>query len=275
MPASSGNTPKPPRPGSKFRLRLGRKGLILCALLVLAALGATWGMLAPSDKGGSDGPTTTVIRGALQVTIKERGEIFAEKRKIITNEIPFPVIIRQVVPNGTLVGQGEVIIQFECKELIDQITRQRLDVTAADSAYTQAREQLNLKLKEADSRVGKAEYALEEAIQNQRKYLEGDYPIKLADADNTAQLAQRDLALAEKKLNFKLEVNQDPTLNSPYSANEIETDTLNVARLKSGLEKAQRQLDVLKKYDDPRDRRKLEVAEDDARLDPIVALRHE
>lgn len=242
----------------------------LAVVLLVAGGAGAWALLSPSTVGprdpALDGPLAVVTRGTLVVSVTETGEVMAEKRTVISNEIQWPVIIQWLVDEGELVKKGEKIIVFECKELEDAIEGKRLDVTQARNSYLQALENVALDQKEQDNLLRKSDLAVEDANSDLRRYLEAAGPVSLSDANAAINTARRDLALAEEKLNFKLKVNADKELNSPFSENEIEAEKLSVQKLVLALQKAISNYRMLVKYDDPREIRKLKEAVEDAKL---------
>ena len=247
-----------------------RNWLWLAVLLLVAGAataGAIWWRPARSATARSLGPTAEVTRGEMVVTMNVGGELRADSRTVISNELRWPVVIQEVVAEGTLVKEGDTIVQFECRELTDAITQQELNLTSAENTHTQAYENLQLRRKELDNKVRKAEQAVVDADEDQRRYVEGDWPVEKNEADAAIQIAQRDLALAKATLEFKLKVNEDKELNSPYSANEIEAEKLGVQRLELSLERAQSSKMILLKYANPRQIRKLKMGVEDAKLD--------
>ena len=238
-------------------------------LALLAALATGAAVLSSSSSGGGSAalpPADKATKGPLVISVTESGELEADKRTVIANDLQWPVIIRQVVPEGTLTRAGDTIIEFECKELDDAVIQQRLTVTTADNEYITAYENLALKKKESDALLYKVEQALIDAQELLRKYEEGEYPVAKAEAEGEIQMAKRDLTLAEGKLNFKLKVNQDPELNKPYSESEIESDRLGVDRLKLQLTQATDSYDILVKYTYPHQLRTLKITVGDATL---------
>jgi len=213
-----------------------------------------------------NGPVAVVTRGVLIVSVTESGEVKAEKRKVISNEIRYPVIIKDLVEEGERVKKGETIITFECRELLDEIEGKKLAVTNAKNTYLQADENVELDKKEQDNLVRKAEQAVVDAQADLRRYTEAGGPVKVADANSAIQTAKRDLALATDRLNFKLKVNADEELNKPFSENDIEVEKLSVEKLKIALRKALSEYDMLLKYDDPREKQTLQMAVEDAEL---------
>lgn len=237
-------------------------GLAVVLVVVIMA----WAMSGGSARASFDGQTGVVEKGPLVVRMIESGEMEAEHRDVIANEVRWPAFIKSIAPEGTIVQEGDLIVEFECKELIDAISQQQITVTSANNDYRQARETTALTKKVTDYNVYKAQQALNEAKENLRRYEEGDWPVKQSDAESTIQMAKRDLTLAQGKLNFKLKANEDPELKMPYSPSEIEADKLGVDRLKLAHERAISQRDMLVKYDYPQDLRKYQLAIKDAEL---------
>ncbi len=238
--------------------------VLVIALLLIWKPGMNPGGMNPGL-----GSLAYVMRGDLPVTVEETGEVKAEKSKVIANEISWPVVIKEVIPDGTIVKPGETIVQFECKELLDAIDRQELDVSGAENQYIQASKNLELKIQELANNVQRTEQNLLVARDYLRRYCEGQWPIRQGDAESEVNLAKVELTLAEDKLAFMLKANEDPELNSPYSKNEITSEELRVERRKQALDKANSERAMLKKYDHPRETKRLEwaVVEAQAALD--------
>jgi len=229
---------------------------VLGALLVIGAL-AGWQASGP---GGGVPATATVAvaaRGPMVVSLIESGEVEAEKRKVISNECRWPVIIKEIVADGTTVKPGQTIVQFECKELLDRISQQRLEVTAAENHYIEAQQQLRIRVKELHNAVERAKQNLLKAREDLERYQEAGWPIELGDAENWIRRVQGQYALAKDKLEFKQEANANQELMSPYSENEIRADELEVERLEQELTKARSNLDMLKKFGHPQELRRL------------------
>ena len=212
------------------------------------------------------GPTAVVDRGPLIVSVTEAGELEAERQKIISNELSWPVIIRELVDEGTLVKEGDTIIEFECKELLDAIAQQEIHVTQARNSHTQASQDLELTRKETANAVAKAKQAVIDANLDEKKYLEREFAITRSQKNAEIALAEGNLTLAEAKLEFMNKANADPELEEPYSANEIEAQKIEVDRLKLEHEKATSELEMLDTYDHPRRLRDLKTGISDAQM---------
>jgi HlyD family secretion protein len=283
MTASASGThtyPAPPAPddrpsplvnASPAGAKASRKPRVLLAAAIIAGLAVAGAWVVLNSAGGAAGaadlgPTAAVTRGPLVYSVTESGEVEAERRKVIANELRYPAIIKSVVPEGTAVKEGDTIIEFECKELIDDIEKGKITVTAAEDANTQARENLLLKKEEVGAAVRTAEQAVVDANSNLKKYIEIEGQTKLDDANSAIATAKQDLLLAQAKLDFKLKVNADEDLKSPFSKNDIEAEKLGVFKLGLAEKKAKNALVMLMKYDHPRQIKTYEIAVENAKL---------
>jgi HlyD family secretion protein len=239
-------------------------------VVVLAALSATgtaaWWLFWPSKADAGLGQTATASRGSLMVCVREQGEIEAAQRAVISNELRSAAVITSVVPDGTHVHKGDKVIEFECVELEDSITKQTSVVDSALSSLEAAKKNLELKKEEMAEKVRKAKDALTDANQEIKRYEEGEWPIKRDKATGDIQLAERDLKVAQDRLSFKLGVNKEMQDYSPYSENDIEAEKLTVQRLDLALKSAVSAKDMLERYDHARDLRKLESTLRDSEL---------
>ena len=237
------------------------------SVVVILAL-VWWGLSGTGDKKVSAGLIAEVKRGPMVVSITERGDVEAEKKKVISNELRWPVIIKQVVPDGTLVKEGDLAIQFECKELNDAIIKSKLDVASAENLYTEASETLQMKKKDLANKVTKAETALLDAQQNLPRYKEGEGPVKLREAESSVDLAKQELALALKELEFMEKANNLPEMkgNEPYSSKDLDAKKLEVQRKVAAVENAKAKVDMINQYDDAKQMRTLQGAIRDAEL---------
>lgn len=247
-----------------------KKWIMLIAALVLLGAAAWLGMWRPPWKSGEtvsyEGQLATVTRGTLPVTVNEAAEIEAASRTVIANEMRSPAIISYVVPDGTYVTKGTKIIEFECSELEDLINKQISAVETARVAADAAQKNLALKKDEMAEKVRKAVEALKDANEDLKRFNEGEWPMKWDKALAEIQLGQRDLSLAQDKLNFKLKVNKEMKEDCPYSAKDIEADKIAVDRLQLTLSSKIAERDMLEKYDHAKDLRKLNGAVRDAQL---------
>jgi HlyD family secretion protein len=241
--------------------------VIIGAVVLLGGGGAGAWFLFGGAAAEALGPTATVTRGPLPVTVTERGELEAEKRKSISSEIEYGnVVVKDVIADGTIVEPNQVVLELECRELDEALTRQIMSVQTLETSLETLKKNLELKKQEVAEKVRKAEDALTGAEEDLRRYKEGEWPIKQDDANSAVVMAERDLSLAREKLEFKLRVNEEMEKDSPYSKNDIEAERLSVDRLKLSVAGARNKFDMLIQFDHPKEVRKLDGGLRDANL---------
>lgn len=262
---SGDSTPRSSRPANPPR-RHGWVWVVVLMALVAGGSAATWMAVGASEEEIETGPTATVTRGEMVVKLVESGEIEAAKRKIIRNDLPWTAIITRIVEDGSIVEANQVIIEFDCKELIDALKQQEIKVSSARNEYTRASKNLELKREEMDNKVRKARDGLIDANDALNRYVESDYAIQLQDLETEIDQSNRNLAVARDQLELKLKVNKDPELKGLYSEKVMEAARFDVEKYEAAVEKAKAKLAMFKKFDHPKELRKLETALRDAKL---------
>jgi HlyD family secretion protein len=212
-------------------------------------------------------PTATVARGCMVVSSSETGDIVAEEQEIISNQIRWQAQIKEVVSEGRVVQEGELIVRMECKDLEDALLDQDMKVRQAEDDYSAAYNKLLITRQQMQAKVDKARQTVEDAKNDLKRYEEAEAPQKFKDATAAIIQADGDLKLSVSKRDAKLKINSDPELKQPYSDNEIESDRLNVQRLEIGQKKAETDMMILKDYSHPRTLRDKKNAVKDAQSD--------
>ncbi len=246
---------------------MNRKSTIIVLLLLG---GGTWGYFHftqnDANENGSAHATATVKRGDLVVVVRGDGELRAASKTIIANDTYRNAVIKQLVAEGVKVKIGELIVEFESRDLTDKIEDVETNKTNADNKVLEATEGLDLTKKEQAHKINKAEEALLTAEENLKKYTEGELPLKRQEFSSRIALAEQKLLQAKDKLAFKLKVNADKSLKSPYSENEIKADRISVQQLEFDLQKTNSDLKLLKDFDKPQEIRKRTSAIGDAKM---------
>jgi len=275
------------------------KNTLLTMVLASVLLAGCWPF--GDEQGASSQQTTEAVRENLIITTTEDGTVEAEEKVLITNELKWSVIIKSVVEEGTVVEKGDLIIEFECKNLEDAIDQKELHLNNAELALEQAKKNLVIAQKQHAINLEQAKNALQDAQENLTLYQDqsqsnlalmeetvkrakealerykskgGQKENALRNADIAITMARKRLRIEQERLAFKKKVNEDPKLNKPYSESEIETDELNVETLKNTLEDSIAAKELLIKYDIPQMIRQLEETVTQAETDLKILKTH-
>ncbi|MBL7220111.1 MAG: hypothetical protein ISS69_08350 [Phycisphaerae bacterium] len=261
------------------------KNRLLPILMVCLGLSAGGCRLFGGDQSSSGQQVAEATRETLIITATEAGTVEAEEKVVIANELKWSVIIKKVVEEGTVVKEGDLIIEFESKKLEDAIDAKELAINNAELTLEQANKQLLMAEKQQAINLEQAKNAVKDAEENLAVYEEqsknliakqkdvlkraeetltrfsskgGQRENDLRDAAIKISMTEKQLKIEQEKLDFKKKINEDPKLNKPYSASEIESDELSVETLKNTLAKAIATKKLLITYEIPQLVRQLE-----------------
>ena len=241
----------------------------MLGIVAVVVVGATGGAVWALRKSGGNVlsiPTTKVTRGPMLVSVTESGELKAEQQKVITNPVRWSVIIKELAAEGTIVQEGQLIIRMECKELDDAIVDQELRARSARDEYQTANNKLVITREVTRNKVAKAAQAVRDAEDDLKKYVDGEWPVKQAEAEGRILLARGKHELAVDKRQSMVAINADPELKTPYSKSEMEGQKLDVERLKLELQNAESEKRILEEYTHQRTLRDKQIAVTDAEL---------
>lgn len=239
-----------------------RRRPVWLLLFIIAAIAvASW--LSRSRKPVTQANSYfTVKRGDFLVSLVEGGTLRAVQELVIRNELEGSTTIVSVVPEGTTVKQGELLVELDSSGLKEKIANQEVAVENSDGAVNKAREDLQIQKLTMDGAVKDAELKVEFAISDLEKYKEGDWPQQKRAIEARITIAQEELQRAQDRLNWT------KTLETKGYAtkDELKADTLTVKRSDITIEQAEVELKLAIKYTYPKSVRLMEAGVDSAKL---------
>jgi HlyD family secretion protein len=249
---------------SKMSERNRRQGLLKKKSIMVAAIAIAAGLLGLSvlrlttSKGnigpGNDHPTFSVMRGPLRINVVESGTIKAREQLIIKNEVEGKTSIIYLIPEGTQVEKGQLLVELDASGLLDQKIDQQIKVQNMEAAFVGAREDLEVVKNQAQADVDKAELAYDFAKEDLKKYCEGEYPNQLKEAESKLTLAKEEATRAQEKVEWSRRLFKEKYI----SETELEADELTLKRKELDVELARNNLDLLKNYTHKRNLAQLE-----------------
>ncbi len=204
----------------------------------------------------------TVKRGDFLVSLVEGGTLRAVQELIIRNELEGATTIVSVVPEGTTVKKGDLLVELDSSGLKEKISNQEVSVQNSEGAVNKAREDLQIQKLTMDGAVKDAELKVEFAISDLEKYKEGDWPQQKRAIEARITIAQEELQRAQDRLNWT------KTLETKGYAtkDELKADLLTVKRSDITIEQAEVELKLAIKYTYPKSVRLMEAGVDSANL---------
>jgi RND family efflux transporter MFP subunit len=249
--------PKKTASGTRFRLLLLGGGGFAALVFTAWAIRA-W--LFPSSAVVGE-ITAIVTRADLPVIVTERGQL--ESARTVTAKCEVEGESSKIVflvPEGTRVKKGEVVVRFDTDKIRRGVAEQEIKFKTADGKAQAAKEELDVQKNKSETEIAKAELALALAKLDREKYLEGEYKVEVDDKKGAINLAERELKKAEEELEgVRIFVRKGFGAPELLSQKELE-----VAQKKNNLERDIAKLMVLEKYTLQRQKVELTAKEKDA-----------
>jgi len=246
---------------TRFLQFIRQRPVWLLLFLLAAIAGATYAFRSRKPVAQTNS-YYTVKRGDFLVSLVEGGTLRAVQELIIRNELEGGTTIVSVVPEGTTVKQGELLVELDSSGLKEKIANQEVTVQNAEGSYSKAKEDLEIQKLTMDASVKDATLKVEFAISDLEKYKEGDWPQQERAIQARITIAQEEMQRAQDRLNWT------KTLEAKGYAtkDELKADTLTMKRQEITIAQADEELRLATKYTYPKSVRQLEAALDTARL---------
>lgn len=244
-----------------------RAGFKLVTLTLTLALvgGLAWfaiarsGLMSPEE--GEELGGAPVQRGALRISVIERGNLKAADAVVLKSEIEGNTTILYLIPEGTQVKEGDLVCELDATQQIDRRVAQEITMRNAEAAFVKAKQNYEIQKSQNDSDIKRAEQALNFAELDLTKFREGDKAAKEAGASEKIKLAEEEGTRANDKLDWSQKLYEKGFLTTT----ELEADKLSRSRAQIQLEQARRERDLLVRFQLPRDESELVAKLEEAR----------
>lgn len=223
-----------------------RKPLPLAGLVVILVGLSLWGLgfFRVNDTAVGNTPVFAVKRGFLRISVSETGSIQARESIIVKSEVEGTTSIIYLVDEGSRVKKGDLLVELDASKLLDEKVDQEIKVQNAEAAFVSARENLAVVENQAQSDVDKAQLTYDFAVQDLDKYIKGEYPNQLKEAESKITLAQEEVTRAQEKLEWSRKL-----YNEKYiSQTELQADELAAKKTALDLELVRNDLELLENY---------------------------
>lgn len=228
--------------------------IIGIAVIVPAAILVSGQILKNKNGSESGSPTYQVKRGPLTISFVESGTIKARDQIIIKNEVEGRTSITYIIPEGTRVKKGDLLIELDVSTLEDQKIDREITVQNGEAAYVGAKENLAVIENQAKSDVDLAKLTLDFARQDLEKYIQGEHPYELDKANADITLAQEELTRAQETLRWSKQLYGEKYV----SQMELQADEIAEKKKALDTELAKKSKDLLTDYTYKRNLAKLQ-----------------
>jgi HlyD family secretion protein len=200
-------------------------------------------LIRDDNKSGSQS-FFEVRRGPLMISVTESGTTNNREKVVIKSKVEGQTRILSLVPEGTQVRKGDLLIKLDSSNLEDEKMKQQITVLNAEAAYINARENLVVAKNLVESDIAKAKLEYRFSRVDLKKYLEGEYPQELQQAEAEITIAREELQREEDKLEWSQRLYRDGYI----TRSELQADELASKRKKLNVELAESKLELLQKY---------------------------
>lgn len=244
---------------------------VLVAIVVLALGGLGWMAIAGSGaaepKGTSLELTTATVRSFMISTLAN-GELAAKNQLEIRNKVESRTAIVEIIPEGTMVRKGEVLIRLADESLKNRIAEEELAVIEARTNLENAQAAEKIQVSENDSKLRAAESKVSIANLTFQQWESGDVIKQRQQLQLSVEKAEKNYdRLASKYENSKELYEADFLSKDELDRDEIAYIEASAARQTARLDK-----EVYENFQYHKDaeQRRRDVEEATAELDRVL-----
>ena len=215
--------------------------------------------LSGTFRGAQDeeaGAFATVARGPLVISVTESGTIKNREQVVIKSEVEGRTAILTLVKEGQWVKPGDLLVELDSSRLEEQKAGQQITVINTEANFIRARENLAVVKSQAESDVSKADLDLRFARLDLEKYVQGEYPQQLRQAEVEITIAREQVERAAEKAEWSRKLHEQRYL----SRMDLQADELALETAKLDLELAEGRKKLLEEYTHRRDLEALQSA---------------
>ena len=220
---------------------------IAVVAVAIVVVGVVAGLAILQASAADDLRSMSIVqaqRGPLTISVTEPGSISARDQVIISSEVEGRNSIISLVPEGTEVQAGDLLIELDASGLLDQRVDQEIRVQNAEAAFIRARENLAVTENQTTADIEQAELRFRFAKDDYRKYLDGDYPKQRTEIESRISLARQEVTRARDKLEWSERLFEEQYISQA----EFESDRLALERSQLDLQLRQEDLRLLDEF---------------------------
>jgi len=243
MEAHSMDTPNTPTRRTRLRLTIILAILLLAGLAAAAAL--RFQARAAQRRAVQARPVFTVpAPGPLTIRIRETGTVRPRDQVVITSEVQGRPTILSLIPEGTIVEAGDLLIELDSSQLEENLLDQTIRVQNSEAAFIRARENLEVVRNQARADVMQAELNLRFAAEDMTMYREGEHPKRVKELEARIALSAEELQRARQAVEGSQVLFEERFI----SQNELQADELAARKAELNLDLARADLELLRQH---------------------------
>jgi multidrug resistance efflux pump len=235
------------------RRSLGWKGLAL-VLVLLAGGFVARGVWKRFQKTYPPTAFYKVKRADMLISVVEEGALRALNETVIRSTLEGYNRIIHLVPEGTYVEKGDLLVELDSSGLRDRLNQEELLFQDRLFQMQQARGNLVIQKNLVESQIKDAELRVTYAEVDFEKYRDGDAPLLLKTLDARTGVITEQVRIARERHARTEELFK----SGNATRSEVEADALTLKREQLALEQYQEDRRLIQKYDRPNQLRLLQ-----------------
>lgn len=259
--------------GKQVRASSRRAGVVVKAVAGTAVVAAVVGGIAMVG-GGSRGSGTgsaagltadraAVKRAAFEISTTANGELEARNQIEVRSELDTPSTITEIIPEGTAVKKGDLLVKLNGDKLETQVTDLTAQVDTAKAEMTTAENNYQIQVNDNAAKLRQAETKLQLSEIALQQWINGDVKQRRQEIDLALEKARRDL----DRLTTKLGQSKLLYEKNFLSKNEFELDEIAKIEAEAALEKAKLDRETYENYTFIQEQKKNQSDVDDAKAE--------
>ncbi len=243
-PAASFSTGAPYAPEAWYRRYALRAVVIVVLVAVVGGASLAVARWARSSSALAAVEQFTVKPRTFSVVLKEKGELKAANSTDITCEVEGRSTIITLIPEGTAVKEGDLLVELASDQIEDRIRQDELKESNAITAFEAAKTELEIQRDKNASDIRKADLKIDLAGLALAKYEKGDWEQKHKDAQIAIEQANINLERRTEDFEAAKELREKNFITKT----EYDEDYFDFRRAEWEVEKAEKAIEVLRKY---------------------------
>jgi HlyD family secretion protein len=232
----------------------------LTIIVVIATLGTA--VLLLSVGGGNmgtygkihAGELYPIQRGSFDISIHTSGELSAQNRINIHNQLESNAVIIELVEEGTSVAKGNVLLRLNDESIKNDIRNSETSVTTSRDNYETALASLAILEKKRDSELAVRRLAIDLADLALAAWSKGEVVARRQDLQLTLQTAEKNHSRLLKKYESSVKLYEQKFL----SKDELDQDEIALLNAEAALKKSLLEIEVYENYTFKQEKQKKE-----------------
>lgn len=199
------------------------------------------------SRGGDDIDSLnhTVERGDFVISIVEGGTLEAVNEVVVKNTIDGDSRIIWLIPEGTYVKKGDLLVEFDTGEAEKNVEEQRVKFEARQAALVKAENDLVITRSTAESDISEAKLAVEFATMDLEKFEDLERVHKVREAELKIDTAEEALKLAQQRYEWSVKLSE----KGFETKTQVDRDKLDVSLKSKEFETAKSNHRMLETFD--------------------------